>query len=144
MDNRIISGTSSNLQITVFTTIILLLKQIFLPAPSLCLTTVIYNGTEKKPLIKVRYGNKTLVENSDYQILYQNNPNVGKASVTFTGIGAYTGTLTAFLISHIQLIHSQFSKDGNSLTETGIIISMAFDRLDGLSLSTPGIIVNGR
>lgn len=100
----------------------------------------IYDGTEKKPLITIRYGNKTLVENSDYQIFYQNNLNVGKASVTVTGIGPYTGTLTVFLISYALSIHNQFSKDGNWLTEAGIIIEMAFNRPDGKRSPKNGII----
>ena len=65
-------------------------------AISLSNTSYVYDGTEKKPSVTVRYNAKTLVPDSDYRVLYQNNLNIGKASVTITGIGAYTGTMTAF------------------------------------------------
>lgn len=44
------------------------------------------------PVVKV--AGKTLKSNADYTISYKNNKNVGKATVTITGTGGYTGTVT--------------------------------------------------
>lgn len=56
---------------------------------------VIYTGSEVKPVV-VTYGEgeemDTLVEDSNYTIVYENNINVGKAKATITGIGMYEGT----------------------------------------------------
>ena len=50
----------------------------------------LYRGTE----YRLTDGNgKELNVGTDYTITYANNVNVGKATVTFTGTGAYTGTL---------------------------------------------------
>ena len=49
--------------------------------------TVVVQGADKK--------NQTvsLVEGRDYTVSYQNNVKVGRATIVFTGIGGYTGTL---------------------------------------------------
>lgn len=52
----------------------------------------IYDGTPKKPSVTAKDGAVTLKENNDYTLTYSNNINVGTASVTITGMGAYTGT----------------------------------------------------
>ena len=52
-----------------------------------------YDGTEKRPSVTVRHGDRTLVEGRDYSITYPENAiNVGTYSVTVTGMGAYSGT----------------------------------------------------
>ncbi len=45
--------------------------------------------------IKLRYGTKTLVKGTDYDLKYSDNVKVGTATVTITGKGNYTGTRTA-------------------------------------------------
>jgi len=55
-----------------------------------------YTGKEiKHEYVTVRlYSvNKILTEGKDYVVSYQNNVKVGKATVTFTGINGYTGTV---------------------------------------------------
>ncbi len=54
-----------------------------------------YTVTALTPAVTVTYGGKTLVKDTDYKVSYSNNINVGTATVTITGIGSYTGTLTA-------------------------------------------------
>lgn len=61
---------------------------------SLSKTTYTYSGKEKKPSISVYYGDKKLKKNKHYTIRYDNNIQIGTASVTITGIGDYQGTIT--------------------------------------------------
>ena len=53
-----------------------------------------YTGSSIKPGVTVKDGSKTLVSGTDYSLSYSNNLNVGTATVTITGKGNYTGTLT--------------------------------------------------
>ena len=50
-----------------------------------------YLGFKITPDIKVRNGNTTLKQNTDYTLKYYNNINVGKATIEIKGIGNYTG-----------------------------------------------------
>lgn len=52
----------------------------------------IYTGNYLKPLLSVTYQGKRLSEGVDYTVSYSNNLYPGKATVTLTGTGAYTGT----------------------------------------------------
>ncbi len=54
----------------------------------------IYNGKEKTPAITVTYKNETLTEGTDYIVSYENNTQIGSASVIITGINDFTGTNT--------------------------------------------------
>ncbi|MDO5146560.1 MAG: InlB B-repeat-containing protein [Eubacteriales bacterium] len=55
-----------------------------------------YDGMEKRPRVLVANpgGDYYLMEDYSYSVEYQNNVNVGKASVTITGKGNYYGTVT--------------------------------------------------
>lgn len=57
-------------------------------------TSYIYTGSEMKPAVTVKDGDKTLLEGTDYTVVYQNNINVGQASVLVTGAGKYSGSRT--------------------------------------------------
>lgn len=52
----------------------------------------VHNGTECKPEVTVKDGNIVLKQDIDYTVEYQNNANVGTATVLVTGKGNYTGT----------------------------------------------------
>ena len=58
------------------------------------ISNVTYNGSEQKPDVTVKDGDKTLELDKDYTVAYSNNVNAGKATVTITGIDGYTGTVT--------------------------------------------------
>ncbi len=64
------------------------------------LEDVIYNGSQYTPELAVSYkkDKKTnpvaLVKDKDYTLTYAANTNVGKGSVTITGMGAYSGAVT--------------------------------------------------
>lgn len=62
-----------------------------------------YDGTEKEPTVTVQNDTETLAKDTDYTVEYSNNINAGTATVTVTGIGNYTGTLTkTFIINKAQ------------------------------------------
>jgi len=53
-----------------------------------------YTGKAITPAVTVRYGSKTLAAGTDYTASYKDNVNVGTATVTLTGKGAYKGSKT--------------------------------------------------
>jgi GH25 family lysozyme M1 (1,4-beta-N-acetylmuramidase) len=53
-----------------------------------------YTGNQIKPGVTVKYGSKTFVKNTDYTVTYGENTEYGKATITITGIGNMTGTVT--------------------------------------------------
>ncbi len=58
-------------------------------------TTFTYTGSEQKPGVTVKLGDKTLTE-SDYTVTYSGNcTDAGTYTVTVTGTGNYSGTVTA-------------------------------------------------
>lgn len=52
----------------------------------------VYTGKKLKPKITVKNGSKTLTCGKDYTVTYQNNKNIGTATVVVKGIGGYTGS----------------------------------------------------
>lgn len=54
--------------------------------------TQVYTGKKLTPSVTVKVNGKTLKKNTDYTVSYSNNVNTGKAIVTITGKGNYTGT----------------------------------------------------
>lgn len=72
------------------------------PAPKKDLKTAVvdaiptqtYTGKQVKPALNIKLGSKTLTAGTHYTASYTNNINPGKATVTITGRGSYTGTLT--------------------------------------------------
>lgn len=63
-----------------------------------------YTGAALTPGITVKYGSRTLVNNTDYTVSYANNTNVGTAVVTITGKTNFTGKVTKnFTIAAIDL-----------------------------------------
>ncbi|MDE7083175.1 MAG: hypothetical protein K2O89_05680, partial [Clostridia bacterium] len=69
----------------------------------------VYNGSAFTPTPTITYGDITLVKDTDYTIAYQDNTNVGTATVTITGKGNYTGTKsTTFTISARNISNATF------------------------------------
>ena len=54
-----------------------------------------YTGSAQTPEPVVKLGDKTLVKDTDYTVAYADYINVGKATVTVTGKGNYTGSVDA-------------------------------------------------
>ena len=57
-----------------------------------------YTGKALKPAVTVKLSGKTLKSGTDYSVAYKNNTNCGKATVTVTGKGSYTGTKSGSFI----------------------------------------------
>ena len=55
--------------------------------------SISYTGEELKPSVRIVYNGKVVEPESNYTVSYGSNINVGVASVTITGKGAYTGTI---------------------------------------------------
>ncbi len=60
--------------------------------------TAVYNGKAFAPSADVKLGATTLTAATDYTLSYAHNRDVGLATVTVSGIGAYTGTATATFV----------------------------------------------
>ncbi|MDO4867679.1 MAG: MBG domain-containing protein, partial [Clostridia bacterium] len=61
-----------------------------------------YTGQAVTPPVTLRFGSNTLVENTDFKVLYENNVQPGTATVKLAGIGNYTGSReSAFRILNI-------------------------------------------
>ena len=58
------------------------------------ITNSTYTGKAIKPTPTVKLSNNTLISGKDYTVSYSNNVNIGKATVTITGKGVYTGSKT--------------------------------------------------
>ena len=58
--------------------------------------SVIWNGKTQKPAITLKWNGKILKNGTDYTAVYKNNKEPGKATVTITGKGNFTGKKTAF------------------------------------------------
>lgn len=57
-------------------------------------STKVYTGSQIKPTITVKDGNKLLKNNTDYTITYGENKNTGTATVKIIGQGNYGGSVT--------------------------------------------------
>ena len=53
-----------------------------------------YNGKEKNPSVTISYNGLALVKDQDYTLSYTNNVKVGTATVTVSGLGSFTGTVS--------------------------------------------------
>ncbi len=80
----------------------------------------IYTGSAIKPAETVTYNGKKLSEGTDYTIAYENNTNVGTATVTVTGNGNYTGSITG----HFAIVKK-------ALTGADVTLSSPFYAYDG-------------
>ena len=71
-------------------------------------------ATKVTPVITLKNGNETLLRGRDYQVTYKNNKKRGKASVTITGTGNYTGSKTvSFTIGKKAISKCKIAKISN-------------------------------
>lgn len=76
-----------------------------------------YTGKALTPALSVTLGSKTLTLNKDYTAAYKNNTKPGKATVTITGKGSYTGTQTKnFKISPAAVTKLSASSTSSKIT----------------------------
>jgi hypothetical protein len=78
------------------------------------LKTVAYTGKAIAPAVTVKLDGKTLKKGTDYDVKYANNTKVGTATVTITGKGDYSGTITKkFLIKKISFKYRAYVQKKN-------------------------------
>ena len=105
--------------------------------------TFTYSGAELKPTVKV-YINKVLqddeqlIENTDYIVSYSDNINAGTATVTITGIGAYSGSKNVtFTIEPKKIDSPTFDGLKSEYTYTGQKVEPEFTLWDGDTVIPP-------
>ncbi len=62
------------------------------------LSAVTYTGEPQTKTVSGMDGDRVLVEDTDYVVKYENNVEVGIATMTITGIGSYYGGLTYYFV----------------------------------------------
>ncbi len=97
-----------------------------------------YTGSEIKPSLTVKDGDRTLTSNTDYTLAYKNNTNVGTATVTVTFKGNYSGSQNVtFRIVPRKLTYPSISSIPNQ-TYTGSAIKPTPTVKDGGKTLTSG------
>lgn len=110
---------------------------------SLSQESMVFTGSELKPVVTVKDSEKTLTEGTHYTVTYNNNINVGVATVMVEGIGQYKGSkMKTFIITPktltdamVTLSSSEFTynvmqqrpvvtvQDGSSLTLNDYVVT---------------------
>ena len=101
--------------------------QYYLAVPAMSLDNAVvdsipaqtYTGKAHKPAVSVKVGENVLVQDADYTVTYENNTNAGKAAVTVTGTGNYSGTITAAFTINAKKITPSVTLSKTVLTYTG-------------------------
>ncbi|MFQ9514440.1 MAG: leucine-rich repeat protein [Eubacterium sp.] len=87
---------------------------------SLSYESTTYTGKELKPDVSVVYDGTTLVEETDYNITYEDNVNVGNGKVIISGVGGIKGTVEkTFVIFRKDITDLSFSLSDNEKIYTG-------------------------
>lgn len=77
----------------------------------------IYTGKGIKILPTIQYNNKLLTRNADYSLSYENNKNIGVATIIITGKGNYTGSIRkTFIINPKAVSLKSLTAGKGSLT----------------------------
>lgn len=105
-----------------------------------------YTGSAITPEVKLSFGGKDLVLNTDYTVAYSNNTNEGTATVTVTGQGNFTGTKTLSfnIIKHIHA-WTDYSVSDNVITVkcTGTVGTCPNDTATATVTAVPSIDYTG-
>ena len=99
--------------------------------------TFTYSSAELKPTVRVYinrvgFDDEQLIENTDYTVTYSDNINAGTATVTITGIGAYSGSKNVtFTIEPKKIDSPTFDGLKSEYTYTGQKVEPEFTLMDG-------------
>lgn len=122
---------------------------------------VYFSGEKITQTVSLSHNSTVLTEDTDYQIVYRDNVEVGKAKVLITGKGNYTGTRTLeynILQCPIKKVKADYEKDflydgekkepSISLTLGGYELEVnkdyVFEYLDNVNAGKGKIVVKGR
>ncbi len=78
----------------------------------------VYTGKKITPKIYVKYGDKKLTEGTDYKVEYENNINIGVATIKITGKGEYQGKNATKTFNIVKKIDNDSSADGDDNTKS--------------------------
>ena len=94
-----------------------------------------YTGSAIKLVPTVTFNGKTLTNGTDYTVAYKNNTNVGTATITITGKGNYTGTVSkTFKINAASLAKADVSGIKNKAYTTKAITQSPTVKVGGRAL----------
>ena len=90
----------------------------------------VYTGSEIRPDVTVVFEGNELTEGTDYTVTYEDNIDVGTATLIITGTGGYDGSVRmTFIIksreitgAEIQLIDSKFTYNGSAITPQAAVV----------------------
>ncbi len=98
-----------------------------------------YSGEEVRPKVIVKYGDKVLVEGTDYTITYNSGTDAGSMFFTITGIGNYSGSIDCYYnIIRCDIAEATVSSDndmiytGNALEPKPVITWNGFTLVEGI------------
>ncbi len=100
-----------------------------------------YTGAEIRPNITVTYGNLILSEGVDYDVTYQNNTEIGTATVGVTGLGQYAGIIN--LSTSFDIVPAQVS-DLNYSSATADRAELSWSTVNGATGYIVQTIKNGK
>ena len=84
------------------------------------IAAVKYDGTGKTPEPVIKYGKLTLGKGTDYTLSYQNNTEIGTATIIISGMGDYFGTrIVTFSITGLPIKKAKFTGFINAFPYTG-------------------------
>lgn len=86
-----------------------------------------YTGSALTPIVTIKIGDVTLVKDTDYQVSYANNTNVGTATITITFKGNYAGTVTktfTIIAAAVKPTSGCFGSVSSSLAIGAVLIGL--------------------
>lgn len=98
-----------------------------------------YTGSAITPGIIVESGTATLSQGTDYTVTYSNNIDAGKATITVTGVGRYSGTQTANFIIEPKSMQSLDTTAVEDKVYTGDAYTPAITVSDGTKVLQNGV-----
>ena len=101
------------------------------------ITNHTYTGSAITQTPTVKVNGKTLTNGTDYTIAYSNNTNAGTATMTITGKGNYTGSVTkTFSITAMSVANAEISGLSNKTYTGSAITQTPTVKLNGKTLTS--------
>lgn len=101
--------------------------------------TYTYTGNAITPSVIVETGSDRLTQGTDYTVSYSNNINAGRATITVTGVGKYSGTQTANFMIEAKSIAGCDTTEVEDRTYTGDAYTPTVTVTDGSKVLTNGV-----
>ncbi|MCH5320641.1 MAG: discoidin domain-containing protein, partial [Eubacterium sp.] len=90
---------------------------------------VVFNGNPQAPAVIVKDGDAVLTEGEHYSLVYDNNVNVGEASVTVNGLGVYSGSTTLTFTIREPIVSVAPDGDGSVTQGADIVFHGSTDKV---------------